>query len=284
MAALLFSLSFLFVTQANQADLIHALQTGTSLQQRKDALGQILQIPPAQRSEQLWLALADKLESESRLLHQETEALAAAVDAGTAPVVSDEREEDEVGAEYLRELAEAVGQWHDTRALPALVDAASLVDRNVFLQFGDAAVAPLVTGARQGNWYEQSTVLFNLQTLLEGRPAIPTPVSPLLGPVENPSLFAAIEPAQLSAQSKQQIRDLARDLLKPKALRSELVVVTLPQVSNIALATGDPDLRRQVQALADLPSELSNTTGITDANKLLQVQNSIRAALAQHKQ
>jgi len=284
MAALLFSLSFLFVTQANQADLIHALQTGTSLQQRKDALGQILQIPPAQRSEQLWLALADKLESESRLLHQKTEALATAVDPGTAPVVSDEREEDEVGAEYLRELAEAVGQWHDTRALPALVDAASLVDRNVFLQFGDAAVAPLVTGARQGHWYEQSTVLFNLQTLLEGRPAIPTPVSPLLGPVENPSLFAAIEPAQLSAQSKQQIRDLARDLLKPKAFRSELVVVTLPQVSNIALATGDPDLRRQVQALADLPSELSNTTGITDANKLLQVQNSIRAALAQHKQ
>src|SRR5262245_15025389 len=148
MAALLFSLSFLFVTQANQADLIHALQ-GMSLQQRKDALEQILQIPPAQRSEQLWLALADKLESESRLLHQETEALAAAVDAGTAPVVSDEREEDEVGAEYLRELAEAVGQWHDTRALPALVDGASLVDRTVFLQFGDAAVAPLVTGARQ---------------------------------------------------------------------------------------------------------------------------------------
>src|SRR5215468_2663584 len=219
MAALLFSLSFLFVTQANQADLIHALQTGTSLQQRKDALGQILQIPPAQRSEQLWLALADKLESESRLLHQKTEALAAAVDPGTAPVVSDEREEDEVGAEYLRELAEAVGQWHDTRALPALVDAASLVDRNVFLQFGDAAVAPLVTGARQGHWYEQSTVLFNLQNLLEGRPAIPTPVSPLLGPVENPSLFAAIEPAQLSAQSKQQIRDLARDLLKPRAVK-----------------------------------------------------------------
>ena len=283
MAALLFSLSFLFVTQANQADLIHALQTGTSLQQRKDALEQILQIPPAQRSEQLWLALADKLESESRLLHQETEALAAAVDAGTAPVVSDERAEGGGGySEYLRELAEAVGQWHDTRALPALVDAASLVDRNVFLQFGDAAVAPLVTGARQGHWYEQSTVLFNLQTLLEGRPAIPTPVSPLLGPVENPSLFAAIEPAQLSAQSKQQIRDLARDLLKPRALK--MPEATLRLVSRLALATGDPDLRQRVQTLADLPSELSNTTGITDANKSLQVQNSIRAALAQHKQ
>jgi uncharacterized protein YfaS (alpha-2-macroglobulin family) len=100
--------------------------------------------------------------------------------------------------------------------------------------------------------------------------------------VENPSLFAAIEPAQLSAQSKQQIRDLARDLLKPRALK--MPEATLHLVSRLALATGDPDLRKRVQTLADLPSELSDTTGITDANKLLQVQNSIRAALAQHKQ
>jgi hypothetical protein len=273
MAVLLFSLSFLFITQRNQQNLIHALQTGT-FQQRESALKQILQIPPAERTEQLWLALADKLASESRLEHQKVEDIDAAVRAGTAPV-SDEKAEGGGGySEYLHELAEAVGQWHDTRALPALVDAAGLVDSNVIFQFGDQAVAPLIAGARQGHFSEQSIVLYELQTLLEGQDVITPAGVPRPGP--------RIAPAQLSAQSRQQIRDLARDLLKPRALK--MPEVTLHQVSNLALATGGADLRQQVQALADLRSELSNTTGITDANKLVQVQNLIRAALADHKQ
>jgi len=86
--------------QAQQPSLIQALQTGT-LQQRQSALEQILKIPPAERTERLWLALADKLASESRLLRQETEALDAAVAAGTAPIVADEKAEDEVSAEKI---------------------------------------------------------------------------------------------------------------------------------------------------------------------------------------
>jgi len=198
--------------QAQQPSLIQALQTGT-LQQRQSALEQILKIPPAERTERLWLALADKLASESRLLRQETEALDAAVAAGTAPIVADEKAEDEVSAEYLRTLAEAVGQWHDTRALPALVDAAGLVDVNVFLQFADQAVAERVTGTRQGHFSEQDIpLLFDLQILLEGLDVITPAGVPRPGP--------RIPPAPLSAQSKQQIRDLARNLLKPRALRT----------------------------------------------------------------
>ena len=93
-------------------------------------------------------------------------------------------------------------------------------------------------------------------------------------------LAARIALAQLSTESKQQIRDLARDLLKPRAVLPGI----LQEVSSLALATGDPDLLQQVHMLVDSPSYLSNTTGITDPNKLLQVQNLIRAALAEHKQ
>lgn len=141
------------------------------------------------------------------------------------------------------------------------------------VQFVEAAVAMLITGARQGHFSEQGTVLWELQILLEGRPDIVTPVGTIPG---------RVEPAQISATSKQQIRDLARDFLKPRALK--MPEVTVRHISNLALATGNADSRPQVQALADLPAHLSDTSGMTDANKLLQVQNSIRAALGEHKQ
>jgi hypothetical protein len=264
MVAPLFSLSFLFIAQANQPDLVHALQTGT-LQEREGALKQILEIPPGERSEQLWLALAAQLEAERAFVHQDLDTFRATGKTALPP--------GESYSGYLDPLMDAVSQWHDTRALPALVASASSGSNIIepIVQFGEAAVAPLIAAARQGHFSEQDSVLWALQILLEGQ----SDIAP--GGVLSP--LGRIPPAPLSPQSRQQIRDLARDLLKPRVV--PLPTITWPAVSCLALATGDPDLRQQVQMLADLPSELSNTTGITDANQLVQVQNSIRAALGE---
>jgi hypothetical protein len=277
LAALLFSLSFLFVAQANQTHLIHALQAGT-FQESRDALEQILNIPSTERTEQLWLALADRLESEQAREHQKLDAFLA------GSKIPDDGIAAEDNAQYLGDLVTALGQWHDPRALPALISAAGRASEEI-IQFGDRAVAPLITAARQGHHTEQGDVVYALQLLLERRPEIVTPPLPLPPAAGGgPSPFARIEPAQLSPQSGQQIRDLARDLLKPRALKLELVEVTLLQVSNLALATGDADLLQKVHMLVDSPSHLSDTTGITDPNKLLDVQDGIRAVLAEHKQ
>jgi len=248
---------------SNQPNLVRALQTGT-FQERDGALEQILEIPPAERSEQLWLALAAELEQEKAFSHQELETFLATGDSSLNGNFS----------AYLHHLIMAVAQWHDTRALPALISAASTGNDALepIVQFGEAAVAPLVSAARQGHFSEQSSVLYALQLLVEGRSDIV---------IAGNILPARIAPAQLSTESKQQIRDLARDLLKPKAVKYSNILYS---VANLALATGDPDLHRQVQRLVDLPSQLSDTTGIKDANQLLQAHNLIRDALAEHKQ
>ena len=155
--------------------------------------------------------------------------------------------------------------------IPAIVGS-SWISGFTIVQFGEAAVAPLVSAARQGHFSEQSSVLYALQLLVEGRSDIV---------IAGNILPARIAPAQLSTESKRQIRDLARDLLKPKAVKHSNILYS---VANLALATGDLDLRQQVQALVDLPSQLSDTTGIKDANQLLQAHNLIRDALAEHKQ
>jgi len=246
---------------ANQPNLARALQTG-AFQERDGALEQVLEIPPAERSEQLWLALAAELEQEKAFSHQELETFLATGDSSL----------DGNFSAYLHHLIMAVAQWHDTRALPALISAASNDALEPIVQFGEAAVAPLVSAARQGHFSEQSSVLYALQLLVEGRSDIV---------IAGNILAARIAPAQLSTESKQQIRDLARDLLKPKAVKYSNILYS---VANLAVATGDPDLRQQVQTLVDLPSQLSDTTGIKDANQLLQAHNLIRNALAEHKQ
>jgi hypothetical protein len=242
-----------------------ALQTGT-LQQQTDALEQILKIPPAARSEQLWLALAQKLEDEQALEHQRQDTFLA---TRNPSYVS--------GEQYSQHVNTLNTLWHDIRALPALIASASSGNNAIILivQFGEAAVGPLVAAARQGHFSELSGVpdnrarLLVLQLVVEGGSVV----------MARNALAARIEPAQLSTESKQQIRDLARDLLKPGAVLPGI----LREVSSLALATGDPDLLQQVHLLVDSPSHLTDTTGIIDPNKLLQVQNLIRAALAEHQ-
>jgi len=127
MAARLFSLSLLFVTQANQTNLIHALQTGT-FPERLSALSQIAQIPPAERTEPLWLALAQALQDEQAENHRETDALLA---QPQVPVGGDERDHGEARSEYLHQLILELAKWHDPRELPALTcDTSSASRRN----------------------------------------------------------------------------------------------------------------------------------------------------------
>lgn len=146
------------------------------------------------------------------------------------------------------------------------------------VQFGEAAVGPLVAAARQSHFSELTRVpenrtrLLALQLLVEGGSVV----------TGRPPLAARVAPAQLSTDAKQQIRDLARDLLKPIEVLPDARI--LRAVSSLALATGDPDLLQQVHMLVDSPLYLSDTTGITDANQLFEAQNFIRAALAEHKQ
>src|SRR5215467_6988680 len=87
--------------------------------------------------------------------------------------------------------------------IPAIVGS-SWISGFTIVQFGEAAVAPLV------HFSEQSSVLYALQLLVEGRSDIV---------IAGNILPARIAPARLSTESKQQIRDLARDLLKPKAVK-----------------------------------------------------------------
>src|SRR5215468_8122557 len=174
---------------ANQPNLVRALHIGT-FQERDGALEQIMDIPPAERSKQLWLALAAELEHEKAFSHQELETSLA---TGNSSL-------DGNFSAYLRHLIMAVAQWHDTRALPALISAASNDALEPIVQFGEAAVAPLVSAARQGHFSEQSSVLYALQLLVEGRPDIV---------IAGHILPARIAPAQLSTESKQAIRGLA---------------------------------------------------------------------------
>ena len=139
-----------------------ALQTGT-LQEQTDALEQILKIPPAGRSEQLWLALAQKLEEEQAFEHQLQDTFLA---TRNPSYVSGEQYSQHVNT--LNTLVNAIAQWHDARALPALIGSASCGNKAIvpIVQFGEAAVGPLVSAARQGHFSELSGVPDNRARLL----------------------------------------------------------------------------------------------------------------------
>jgi hypothetical protein len=71
------------------------------------------------------------------------------------------------------------------------------------VHFGEAAVLPLIEGARTGHWSQTGGVLLGLQILLEGFPLRPY----------------NIPPTSLSSASREQIVRLARDLFRPGAMR-----------------------------------------------------------------
>jgi len=241
-----------------QQDLITSLQTGTPAA-REAAVRQATQIPLEERETDLWMALVNELQRVSK----ESEARDDLAAAGQ-PIAPSGR----LGGgseEYLPNLIGAVGQWRDLRALPALISAAGggMIITEPIVRFGDAAVPSLVEAARHGHRSHRAGSLLALQYMLEG----------------NQIAQHNIPPANLSPESRAAILQLARDLLRPKAANwSEL-----PTVAGLALATADPQLRRQVELLAAEPGIVSEVTGLVDAQSIDLVQHGIAARLKKHQ-
>jgi hypothetical protein len=129
--------------------------------------------------------------------------------------------------------------------------------------FGERAVPPLIQAARTGHRGEQPAVVHTLQILLEGLPIEPY----------------NIQPSPLSTGARQQILQLARDLLRPRPG----VLRDLPTEADLALATGDVELRQQVELLAREPGLVAQFTGVGDANEIARLQRAIRVRLDRHK-
>jgi hypothetical protein len=255
-AAALFALSAITAQaaaqQATPPDLARILGSG-ALNDRYQAARDVLQIPPEQRDEALWVALAGELQRVASESQARTDALVA---GRQVPSLGEEH------SEYFAALIEAVSQWRDPRAIRPLISGGSgmLATRGI-IRFGDAAVPLLIEAARTGHRSERGGVLLALQILLEGFQVEPR-----------------IPPTPLSRASREQILQLARDLLRPKpgAFRD------LPTEAGLALATGDEELRQQVESLAREPGLVAQFTGVGDPNEIARLQNAIRARLDRH--
>jgi hypothetical protein len=244
------------VQSRTQQDLVGIFRAG-SLSDRYQAAQDVLQIPPGQRSEALWLAIATELQRVGSESHERTDALVA---GRQVPPLGEEH------SEYYAELITAVADWRDPRALQPLISSVGrgmLVVQGI-IPFGEMAVPPLIEAARTGPRSEQAAALGTLGILLEGFSRPPAPYFP---------------PAPLSSPARQQILQLACDLLRPRpGVQRDLTVE-----AGLALATGDEELRQQVELLAREPGVVAQFTGLGDSNEISRIQNAIRFRLEQHK-
>jgi hypothetical protein len=214
-------------------------------------IARILRIPPEQRSEALWVALAAELQR----VASESHARIDAINAGRrVPSLGEDH------GDYYRSLVEAVGQWRDPRALRPLISAGGgMLATQAIVRFGEAAVPPLIEAARTGHSSQRGGVLLTLGILLEGFAVEPYD----------------IPPTPLSSAAREQILQLARGLLRPATTPWP----DLPMVAGLALATRDEALREQVELLAREPGAVAQFTGLGDGNEIARLQNSIRNTL-----
>jgi hypothetical protein len=242
----------------SQEELIATLRTGTPAE-RDAALDQVALIPPDQRGTALWLTLVNELQR----LTKEDEAREDAVASGR-----------ELPAQgplggvpgYLRDLITVVGEWRDPRVIPALISApgGGMIITEPIVRFGDVAVPSLIETARHGHASHFAGSMLALEMLMTGRTTPPY----------------NIPPAALSPESRNGILRLAQDLLRPKATPWP----HLPIVASLALTTGDPELRRQVELLAREPGVVSQVTGLIDAHSIDLIQHGIAARVKEHPQ
>ena len=255
-AAALFALSAITaqaaVQQATPPDLARILGSG-ALNDRYQAARDVLQIPPEQRAEALWVALAGELQRVASESQARTDALIA---GQQVPSLGEEH------SEYFAALIEAVSQWRDPRAIGPLISAGSgmLATRGI-VRFGDAAVPSLIDAARTSHRSQRGGVLLALQILLEGF---------TVGPY--------IPPTPLSQTSREQILQLAHDLFHPGTTS----LPDLPMAAGLALATDDETLRQQVELLAREPGVVAQWTGLGYPNEIARLQNAIRVRLDRH--
>lgn len=244
--------------QRSQADLVATLRSGTPTE-REAAIDRAAEIPPDERDTALWLALVHELERVSRESEAREDALAAGKESPTHGRLGG------AGAHYVPDLIGVVAEWKDIRVLPALIAAPAdgMIVTEPIVKFGDAAVPSLLDAVRRGRRSNVGGALLALQYLLEGMHIAPYNITP----------------AELSSRNRNDIVRLARDLLRPKGAYWP----HLPIVAGLALATGDADLRRQVELLASEPGIVSQVTGLVDAQSIDLVQHGIAARLKQHQ-
>jgi hypothetical protein len=244
--------------QSDQSSLAARLRGG-SFEERNNAAREILQISPSDRNESLWLALTDELQR----LGTESHARGDALDAGRqVPSLG------EIYSEYYFAVASGVSQWTDPRALPTLITSAGrgMVVVQAIVRFGETAVSPLTQTVRDGHRDEKGGALLALQILLEGH-------------LEGPQGTYNIPPARLSSVVRNQIVQLTRDLLKSKTLEWPHI----PSLAALALATGDEDLRQQIESLAISLVGLMALSGLNDVPHILQLQAAISNQLRKHQ-
>ena len=104
--------------QTTQQDLARTLRDG-ALNDRHQAARDVLQIPPGQRGETLWVALANELQSVTSEYHERDDALAA---GRQLPSPGPDHGEDH--GDYHADLIKGVAQWSDPRALRPLISVA----------------------------------------------------------------------------------------------------------------------------------------------------------------
>jgi hypothetical protein len=132
--------------QPTPQDILRILRSG-ALNDRYQAARDVLQIPPEQRDEALWVAVAGELQRVASDSHARTDALIA---GRQVPSLGEEH------SEYFAALTEAVGQWRDPRAIRPLISAGNgmLATRGI-IRFGDVAVPLLIEAARTGHRSER---------------------------------------------------------------------------------------------------------------------------------
>jgi hypothetical protein len=240
----------------SQEELISTLRAGAPTA-RAAAIDRVARIPPDQRGEDLWLALVDELQRLTRENDARDDLTAAGKEVPASGVLG--------GVEgYLPDLITVVGEWRDVRVLPALISApgGGMIITEPILRFGDTAVPLLIDAARRGRRSQLGGSLLALQWLTEGFT----------------NVAYNIPPANLSPQNREAILQLARDLLRPKAVSWS----ALPTVAALALATKDPDLTQQVELLAREPGLVSQVTGLVDAQSIDLIRNGIAARVKAH--
>lgn len=189
-----------------------------SVEQRLAALVEILDVPPDQRDPAVWSAI-----------QREATRVLAYRRRPRPPRESDEQRG--LNSTYSAGLVRALGESRDPIVIPLLIEysGASKYAIDGVARFGDLAVPAMLRTAKgnKNDLNQKGGVASALAALLRG------PVSGAIAP--------------LSDTSHREITAFAEELLAADAQRESDEIVNL---ASVALATGRPDLRVEVERLA----------------------------------
>src|SRR5260221_6131315 len=134
-----------------------------------------------------------------------------------------------------------------------------LLDGGAYAAFGDPAVPVLTEAIQHGHLEEAGGALLTLEILMAGRPS------------------NNIQAASLSPRSRNQILEMARQLLQPGRMSWGL----LGPMARIALLTGDRDLRQKVELLDKNPG-IASGYGADTQQKIDLAHVQVHRALEQY--